>query len=106
MGTKSARNWPARSCGRHIVVGSGGAFAINGGAINRAVPENRADGRTITQSFNADNEMAGQTWVNPSGGTPLDVFNYGYNADGDLTSVSDDNGAYQYTYNADDEETS
>ena len=64
------------------------------------------DDHTITYSYNADNEETGETWVNPSGGTPLDVFDYGYNADGELTSVSDDNSAYQYTYNADDEETS
>ena len=42
----------------------------------------------------------------PSGGTPLDVFDYTYNADGELTAVSDDNSSYQYTYNADGEETS
>ena len=51
-------------------------------------------------------EVCAETRVNPSGGTPLDVFNYTYNADGELTAVSDDNSAYQYTYNADGEETS
>jgi YD repeat-containing protein len=35
----------------------------------------------------------------------LDVFDYTYNADGELTAVSYDNSAYQYTYNADGEET-
>ena len=44
--------------------------------------------------------------MNPEGGTPLDVFDYSYNADGELTAVSDDNSSYQYTYNADGEETS
>ena len=34
------------------------------------------------------------------------MFNYTYNADGELTAVSDDNSSYQYTYNADGEETS
>ena len=64
------------------------------------------DDHTITYSYDADNEETGETWVNPSGGTPLDVFDYSYNADGELTAVSDDNSAYQYTYNADGEETS
>ena len=64
------------------------------------------DDHAITYSYDADNEETGETWVNPSGGTPLDVFNYTYNADGELTAVSDDNSAYQYTYNADGEETS
>ena len=34
------------------------------------------------------------------------MFDYTYNADGELTAVSDDNSSYQYTYNADGEETS
>jgi RHS repeat-associated protein len=44
--------------------------------------------------------------VNACGGTPPDVFRYTYNADGELTAVSDDNSPYQYAYNADGEETS
>ena len=64
------------------------------------------DGHTITYSYDADNEVTGETWVNPSGGSPLDVFDYTYNADGELTAVSDNNSAYQYTYNADGEVTS
>ena len=51
-------------------------------------------------------EETGETWVNPSGGTAIDVFGYSYNADGELTAVSDDNSSYQYAYNADGEETS
>ena len=49
--------------------------------------------------------MTGETWVNSSG-TTVDVFNYTYDADGELTAVSDDNSSYEYTYNADGEETS
>ena len=62
------------------------------------------DDHTITYAYNADNQVTGETWVNPSGGTPLDVFDYTYNADGELTAVSDNNSAYQYAYNAHGEE--
>jgi YD repeat-containing protein len=51
-------------------------------------------------------EFTGETWVNPAGGTPIDVFHFTCNSDGELTAVSDDNSAYQYAYNADGEETS
>ena len=64
------------------------------------------DDHTITYAYNADNQVTGETWVNPEGGTPLDVFDYTYNDDGELTAVSDNNSSYQYTYNADGEETS
>jgi RHS repeat-associated protein len=64
------------------------------------------DGHEITYAYDADNEMTGETWVNPAGGTPIDVFHFTYNSDGELTAVSDDNSAYQYAYNADGEETS
>ena len=36
----------------------------------------------------------------------MDVFNDTDDADGELTQVSDDNSSYEYTYNADGEETS
>ena len=50
--------------------------------------------------------MKTETWVNPSGGTPLDVVTYTYNADGEVTKVSDNNATYEYTYNAEGEVTS
>ena len=97
MGTKSAPRRQARSgaadcCGYRPRA----AFRPTGGGRKRgaaAAGLRHPDDHTITYSYNADNEETGETWVNPSGGTPLDVFDYGYNADGELTSVSDDNSA-------------
>ena len=77
-------------------------YDLDGNVLSTTDP----DGHEITYAYDADNEVTGETWVNPSGGTALDVFDYTYNADGELTAVSDDNSAYQYTYNADGEETS
>ena len=45
-------------------------------------------------------EETGETGVNPSGGTAIDVFGYSYTADGELTPVSDDNSPCQFAYNA------
>ncbi len=42
------------------------------------------DGHTITYSYDADNRETGETWVNPEGGTPLDVFTTTYDADGNV----------------------
>ena len=64
------------------------------------------DGHEIQYGYDADNRETTETWVNPEGGTPLDVFDFTYDDDGELTAVSDDNSEYQYTYNADGEETS
>jgi hypothetical protein len=47
-----------------------------------------------------------ETWVNPSGGSALDLITYTYNADIELTQVSDNNSKYEYTYNAEGEVTS
>ena len=77
-------------------------YDLDGNVLSTTDP----DDHTITYAYDADNEVTGETWVNPEGGTPLDVFDYTYNDDGELTAVSDDNSSYQYTYNADGEETS
>jgi RHS repeat-associated protein len=58
---------------------------------------------TITYSYDADNEETGETWVNPMGGSALNLVTITYDADGDTTQVHDANANYQYTYNADDE---
>ena len=85
---------------------TGGVTTYTYDLVGNVLSTTDPDDHTITYSYDADNEETGETWVNPSGGTPLDVFDYTYNADGELTAVSDDNSAYQYTYNADGEETS
>ncbi len=59
------------------------------------------DGHTITYSYDADNRETGETWVNPEGGTPLDVFTTAYDAAGNVTSIGDDNSSYAYTYDTD-----
>ena len=58
---------------------------------------------TITYSYDGDNRETGETWVNPGGGSPLNLVTITYDADGDMTQIKDANSAYQYTYNADDE---
>jgi RHS repeat-associated protein len=64
------------------------------------------DNHTISYSYDADNEENTETWMNPSGGSPLNVVTYTYNADGDVTQVQDDVSKYEYGYNADNEVTS
>ena len=58
---------------------------------------------TITYSYDADDEETGETWVNPMGGSALNLVTITYDADGDVTQVQDANTDYQYTYIADDE---
>ena len=48
------------------------SYDLDGDVLSTTDP----DDHTITYSYNADNEETGETWVNPSGGTPLDVFDY------------------------------
>ena len=64
------------------------------------------DDHTISYTYNADNDETGETWVNPSGGTPLDVFRLHIQRRRGADAVSDDNSSYEYTYNAEGEETS
>ena len=58
---------------------------------------------TITYSYDGDNRETGETWVNPGGGSALNLVTITYDADGDITQIKDANTNYQYTYNADDE---
>ncbi len=64
------------------------------------------DGHTIDYGYNADNEETTETWVNPLGGSALDIITYTYNGDGEVTKVSDNNATYEYSYNAEGEVTS
>ena len=59
------------------------------------------DGHTITYSYDADNDQTGETWVNPLGGSPLNVVTMTYDADGNMTGIGDDNSSYTYTYDDD-----
>ena len=54
-------------------------------------------------SDDGDYRETGETWVNPGGGSPLNIVTITYDADGDVTHLQDANTNYQYTYNADDE---
>jgi len=65
-----------------------------------------ANGHTVTYSHDGDNRVTGETWVNPSGGSPLNIITYTYDADCNMTQVADNNTSYQYTYNGDNEVTS
>ena len=51
----------------------------------------------------ATTRETGETWVNPGGGSALNLVTITYDADGDVTQIKDANTNYQYTYNADDE---
>ncbi len=59
------------------------------------------DSQTTTYGYDADDRETGETWVNPAGGTPLDVFTTTYDAAGNVTSIGDANSSYTYTYDAD-----
>ncbi len=59
-----------------------------------------ADGRRTTYSYNADGDPTGETWVNPSGGSPLDVITYTYDADDELTGVTDNFATLTFTYDS------
>ena len=61
------------------------------------------DVHTITYSYDADDRETGETWVNPEGGTPLDVVTMTYDAAGNMTGIGDDSSSYTYTYDADNE---
>jgi RHS repeat-associated protein len=56
------------------------------------------DGHEIRYGYDDDNRPTTETWVNPTGGTPLDVFTTTYDPAGNVTSISDNNSAYAYTY--------
>ena len=64
------------------------------------------DGHTISYSYNADNEETTETWMNPSGGSALDVITLYIQRRRRVTKVQDNNSAYEYTYNGDGDETS
>ena len=64
------------------------------------------DGHTISYTYNADNDVATETWMNPSGGSALNVITYTYNADREVTKISDNFSTYEYNYNGDGNETS
>jgi RHS repeat-associated protein len=64
------------------------------------------DGHTISYTYNADNEELTETWMNPSGGSPLDVITYTYNADSEVTKIQDNHSADEFSYNGDGDETS
>jgi YD repeat-containing protein len=59
------------------------------------------NGRVTQYVYDADGRPTNETWVNPQGGSPLDVFSTVYDVAGRVTSVADANGAYAYTYDAD-----
>src|SRR5207247_1228146 len=54
--------------------------------------------RETDYAYDADNRPTTETWVNPGGGTPLDVFTTTCDAAGRVTGVSDANSSYAYTY--------
>ena len=80
---------------------TGGVTTYTYDLVGNLVETVDPDGHTITYSYDADNRETGETWVNPEGGTPLDVFTTTYDADGNVTSIGDDNSSYAYTYDTD-----
>ena len=75
------------------------SYDLNGNVTSVIDPNSHQ----ITYSYDADNEETGETWVNPCGGSALNLVTITYDADGDVTQIKDANTNYQYTYNADDE---
>ena len=46
-----------------------------------------ADDQTITYSYDSDGDETGQTWLNPLGGSALDLVTITYDADGEMTQI-------------------
>ena len=61
------------------------------------------NGRVTNFSYDNLGRMVQEQWM--SGGTAIYTASYGYDAAGNLTSASDNNSAYAYTYNADNSVT-
>ncbi len=85
---------------------TGGATTYTYDLLGNVTQSVDPDGHTIDYGYNADNEETTETWVNPLGGSALDIITYTYNGDGEMTEVSDNNATYEYTYNAEGEVTS
>jgi YD repeat-containing protein len=75
------------------------SYDLNGNVTSVIDPNSHQ----IAYSYDADGDETGETWVNPGGGSPLNIVTVTYDADGDVTKLQDANTNYQYTYNADDE---
>jgi RHS repeat-associated protein len=85
---------------------TGGLTTITYDLVGNPLSVTDPDGHTISYVYDADNEVKTETWMNPSGGSALNVITYTYNADGDVTQIQDANSKYAYSFNADNEETS
>jgi RHS repeat-associated protein len=69
-------------------------------ADSELIDSTDADGRRTTYAYDADGDRTGETWVNPSGGSPLDVITYRYDADNELTGASDSYATLTFTYDS------
>ncbi len=69
-------------------------YDLNGNVIQKVDP----DGHTIQYTYDADNRETTETWVNSSGGAPLDVITMTYDRVGNLTGIQDAHSDYAYTY--------
>jgi RHS repeat-associated protein len=58
-----------------------------------------ANGRTTDYTYDKLNRKTAEIWLNAQN-QPVETISYGYDADGEQTSVSDANSAYQFTYDA------
>jgi RHS repeat-associated protein len=58
------------------------------------------DGHTIQYKYDADNRETTETWVNPQGGTAIDVFTTTYDNNGNVASISDNYSKYAFTYDS------
>jgi RHS repeat-associated protein len=76
-------------------------------AANRKTSMIDRDGRQTNYEYDADSRVIQETWYTQGSGTPVvDVLAYGYDADGNLTSASNDAGAYTLGYDPDGRVTS
>ena len=62
-----------------------------------------ADGRTELFQYDGDENLTAETWIVSA--TVVNVMNYSYNPDGEMTLASNYEGTYSYTYNSDSFET-
>ena len=71
------------------------AYDASGNKIAQINP----DGSSITYTYDAEDREIGETWYNTSGQV-VDVQSKTYDANGDLLTASNDQGEYDFTYNA------
>ena len=70
-------------------------------AAGRLASTTDADERVVNYSYDADNRLIGEVWLNSSAAT-VNLQTFTYDNNGNLLTAADDNGTVTYTYDAQD----